>query len=471
MNNNDVSGNGKIVARAGFWYTICNFLFKGIAFLTAPIFARLLSKSEFGEFNNLLSWVVLLFIVTSLDLHTSIVRAKLDFKDDLDKYASSVLILGANIALIVLAFIVILKKQFITLTGINAKYIWIIMLYMFCVQGINVYVTKARALYKYKTFSIISGLCVFFSSFLSLFLVCVMDNRLDGRVYGYFIPYIVIGLYLYYLLLKMQSIPDLHYIKYAFMISLPLLPHVLSMSALTASDKVMIMRCYGSEETALYSIACIVSHIMLIVIDSLNKAWAPWFLETLKAKNISAIKCYSVYYYYIFYYFILMAIILGPEVVKFLGGDKYQDCLKALPPLVMGSLFHFSYTMYVQIEFYEKKLCMVSISTIIAAITNVCLNYYSIPRFGYVAASYSTLISYIVLFTMHFLVVQKMGYGDIFDNRKIISGNLICFILLPLSSFLYGFTFARFTLLGILTISLVIFMLKNYRMLRQIICG
>ena len=36
--------------KAGFWYTFSNFLIKGIAFLTMPIFTRIMSKYDIGIF-------------------------------------------------------------------------------------------------------------------------------------------------------------------------------------------------------------------------------------------------------------------------------------------------------------------------------------------------------------------------------------------------------------------------------------
>ena len=48
--------SNKKVIKSGFWYVFANFLNKGIVFLTTPIFTRLLTKGDFGLFNNFLSW-------------------------------------------------------------------------------------------------------------------------------------------------------------------------------------------------------------------------------------------------------------------------------------------------------------------------------------------------------------------------------------------------------------------------------
>ena len=82
--------NSKVAAKAGLWYTICNFLFKGMVFLTTPVFTRLMSKDELGNFSNFSAWASILLIFTSLDLSQSIIRSKLEHEEDMDSYVWSI---------------------------------------------------------------------------------------------------------------------------------------------------------------------------------------------------------------------------------------------------------------------------------------------------------------------------------------------------------------------------------------------
>ena len=97
--------DSELVVKAGIWYTICNFLFRGMAFITTPIFARLLTKGELGSFSNISSWVTILTVVTAFDLQTSIIRSKLEHEDDMDSYIWSILSL-TSIATLAIYFIV-----------------------------------------------------------------------------------------------------------------------------------------------------------------------------------------------------------------------------------------------------------------------------------------------------------------------------------------------------------------------------
>ena len=76
----------KKIISSSIWYTISNVITKGIGFLTAPIFARIMSKNQFGAYSNFITWLNLLATVVSANLYVSVNRAKLDFPKELDNY-------------------------------------------------------------------------------------------------------------------------------------------------------------------------------------------------------------------------------------------------------------------------------------------------------------------------------------------------------------------------------------------------
>ena len=38
-----------VPVKAAFWFTVCNFLQRGISMITTPIFTRMLSTDEYGD--------------------------------------------------------------------------------------------------------------------------------------------------------------------------------------------------------------------------------------------------------------------------------------------------------------------------------------------------------------------------------------------------------------------------------------
>lgn len=448
IKNNETNTQSSVVLKAGMWYTISNFLFKGMAFIVTPIFVRLLSKAEFGDFSNFASWMSLLVIITSCDLQTSIIRSKLEFEDDIDKYISSLLALSTLITgVFYTIFLVFDDFVFSEILFIDKKYIHIMFLYLLAVPAYNMFVTKQRAFYKYKLFSIMTGISIVLSLVSSLLLINLMDDNLSARIIGQYVPIAIISLVIYVLLMIKGKGVKISYCKYALIICIPLVPHLLAMNVLSASDRIMIKRMCGAEDLALYSIACTCAHIMGVLLDSMNKAWAPWFLESLHKREYASIHKVTKPYLLCFVAISFMVMLLGPEIVTILGGKEYIEAIGALPPLIAGAVVQFVYTMYVQVEFYEKRTSIAAMGTIIAAIINVGLNLLLIGRFGYKMASYTTFIGYCCLLAFHYYFVSKLGYGRIFDRKFIMVVIITTFVLMCFCVAIYDYVIIRYILI------------------------
>ena len=145
--------DNKVALKSGIWYVVGDILFRAIGFLTMPIFTRVLSKDEFGEFNNLTSWGVILFFIISLDLHSTIVRSKLDYADDLASYSTSILFLSTIINMIVYLIFKSNAPFFSDLLSIQEKFFNILFLYLLFLEAYYIYVTYERANYRYKKYS------------------------------------------------------------------------------------------------------------------------------------------------------------------------------------------------------------------------------------------------------------------------------------------------------------------------------
>ena len=92
MQSNIKRGATSLAVKAGAWYVLSTFMSKALAFITTPLFSRMMSRNDYGEFMNFASWFTTLFIVTSLEMFNTAPRAYYDYKDEYDKYTSSITI-------------------------------------------------------------------------------------------------------------------------------------------------------------------------------------------------------------------------------------------------------------------------------------------------------------------------------------------------------------------------------------------
>ena len=103
----------------------------------------------------------------------------------------------------------------------------------------------------------------------------------------------------------------------------------------------------------------------------------------------------------------------------------YTSCVYVIPPLVMAMYFQITYTFLYDLEFFVKRTKIVAVASVIAAGLNVAMNFIFIPRFGFVAAAYTTLTSYFVLFVINYAFCIKINVRNIYDMKSMIFGILI----------------------------------------------
>jgi len=76
------------VAEAAAVYTVSKFLLRAISILTAPIFTRLLTTSDYGMVSNFTAWVSILACFTGLGLGTPVVRGYTKYPYEYDRFVS-----------------------------------------------------------------------------------------------------------------------------------------------------------------------------------------------------------------------------------------------------------------------------------------------------------------------------------------------------------------------------------------------
>ena len=79
-----------IPVRAAGWFFVCSFLQKAISSITTPIFTRLMSPAEYGQYNVFHSWMGIITIVVSLYLCGGVyVQGLVKYEDVREEYSSA----------------------------------------------------------------------------------------------------------------------------------------------------------------------------------------------------------------------------------------------------------------------------------------------------------------------------------------------------------------------------------------------
>lgn len=445
---------GKVV-KSGIVYTICNFFTKSIFFLTVPLFTRLMTKSEFGLFNDFLSIQEIMVIIVSLNMEASLISAKYKFNEKYDEYVFSVIFMGLLSCLIFFIAFIFAGHQIEELIGVDKNYLLFMFLYFPAWVCINIFLTREQLEYNYKSTVFVSLGLALVSTIISIVLLNIMNNHVMARIIGLTIPNLILGIILFFVLANKGKRINYKYWRYALTICLPYIPHLLSMKILLFSDRIMITKMCGPDNTALYSLAYICSSIITVFLTSLNNAFLPWLGEQINSKNVEIIKKVSRYYIIAFTYFIIIILLIAPEILWVMGGNAYCESVYIAIPIIIGCYFQFFYSLLASIEQFLGKTYWMAFASVIAAIVNVGLNFIFIPRFGYIAAGYTTMIGYMLLMYFHMFFVDRMNMLNIYDYKIIIVFSLLASLSVFLWTILYNYSLLRFILL--ITFSICIF--------------
>lgn len=458
----------KKILKATAWYTISSFLMKGIGLITIPIFTRLLTKSEYGSYSNFQAWLSIISIIATLSLIASLNRARFDFSENLESYILSNLILGSLSTIVVFSTILLNRRFFCNIFQMDTKYLLIMSGYLLVSPAYDMFLALQRYQYKYVITAILTVAIAVSSIGLSLLFIQVLEDHLWARVLGSTLPTILASIFIYFKFIFAGKKIHIVYWKYSLPICLPYIVHLLSGTVLNSSDRTMITNMCGNESNALYSLAYNIAMIVNIIWGAMNNAYSPWLGEKLNSKEYKEI--YKTQYIYIGIYAIIIigAMLVGPELLLIFGGKSYLEAINVIPPVVLGCFFIAIYTLYVNIEIYEKKTIGMACATVIAAFFNLVTNAYFIPKFGYIAAAYTTLIGYIILYLIHYWLVRKIGL-HICYNSKFITLMVICMIIIMIIILiLYQYDIARYILMGIYFGTLVFGVLKKRKFIRAV---
>lgn len=414
--------SGSSAFKAGLGYTIGNMLIKGISFLAIPIFSRIMTQEDYGLYNTFLSYASILTIILGMALNASIKNAKYDFPDRLNRYCSSLVILILCNTVLVSALSLIFSAQLGALAALGGGMAVLMVAESFGNAMLSFYNCALAIEFRYKEYLALSFFYSLGSILLSVFLikVAIPENGYLARALGSIIPLLLLSIYILFRFFH-SARPRISkiYWKYGLKFSLPLIPHGLSQILLSQFDRIMILNSVGETKAGIYSFAYNIAILYQVLSSSMDTAWTPWFYEQMAAGKEKDIRQKTAWYVLLMSVIAVLLMLVCPEIILIMGGQKYTESRYTVVPIVLGMYFAFLYALPAAIEYYHKKTKLIAVGTVCAAIINVVLNAVFIPLFGYVAAAYTTVVCYVLYFFFHLFIARRILGRFLFDMKSL----------------------------------------------------
>lgn len=453
--------------KASIAFAVCSMLQQGIQLFTIPIFTRMLSTAEYGQYSLYQSWLGIFSIFCTLNLSSGVFNnGMLKYPNNRDDYISSMQGLSTTVTLFFFLVFVIWQQGWAKLIGLPVIVIYAAFIELIFRPALSFWSGKQRYEYKYVALVFVTLLMSVANPIIGIIAVRHSVEKGIARILSVASINIVIGIYFYfYNIKKSKCLFQKEYWRFALMFNLPLIPHYLSQIVLAQSDRVMIGNMFNTSDVAVYSVAYNIGMIMSIITTSINSSFVPWTYENMKLGNYDRIKTLSNGLVIVIAVVALIPVMFGVEAVRILGTKEYLEAVWVIPPVAISYFLIFIYSLFGNVEFFYEKSKFVMIASVSAAFLNIILNYIFMNYFGYIAAGYTTLACYIEMVAAHYLFMrritkEKLQRNSIYDDKFILIITILLTAAAALFMVTYNYTVIRYTLICIVLI--IVFLKRDF---------
>lgn len=408
---------------------------KGISFLTIPFFTWFLKPNDFGIVSLFVTFENLLIIIIGMNLQSAVVRYFYDYKGDLSKINSVLLIIFMNAIVIVLLYTLIsistpvkffIDQRLVVLLFTTA-------FFQICAQFYFEVLRAQNKAFSFASLSVIMTIINNIGAVLLLFFI--KSDVVFWRILMITSSSLVVGLIsIIYFFTNFRVCFNKKVLTYFIKFALPLIPFVLSSLILHFSDRIMISIYFSDYEVGIYSLAYNIASMVYMISIALNRAYLPYFMEN--AEKSDKINIYIVKSMRIFTIFYIGFLLIYDLIIILFTSSEYLNSIRIIPAISIGYLFFYVYSLYSANIYYFKKNIILTYATIIASVVNLILNFALIPVIGYEVAALTTSIAYLILLIFIYIYDRKILLNKIIPAKFVLKYVIVLLLITLLKYFL-----------------------------------
>lgn len=436
-------------------YIMATVIGQGMSFAGMVVFTRLMNQTDYGRYSTYYAYVAIFTVLIGANLYYVLNNAYIDKKDDIKAFRKSVLMLSTIIMLSVL--IVALLIGTLILKKVSAFLVIMVALhsYGFFVVNYRIYSANMENDYKIKSWLLI--LPNTFQFLFSLALILLLPSiSFEARVMGSALGVGIVGGVSYIVMLRYPGkVINLGYWKYALSIAIPTIIMSISYMLMQQCDKVMINRICGDEDTAVYSVIYYLGYAIIAIDQAAAPVRQAWMYKRLDEKKTKEIIFIQEWYLLLMLVMAAGVMLAGPEIVKIIAPENYWK-YEYIIPFVLSACMMVLYRFFTEIILFYKKNITLSMCVMACSLINIGLNAVLIPKVGAVAACYTTVVAYSILFILTWIVSVKFC-GKVYSGKWFVFYIAACVVLSVLQRCLLDYMWIRFSIIVLIIVSTCVY--------------
>lgn len=393
-------------------FTISSFGTKFLSFFLVPLYTNVLTTKEYGIIDIINTSGILMTYIFTLNISDAVLRFALEQKNEHErvlKYGIHILFKGS---LLLLASLCLFK--YLNIIKWSKTYLLFMFLFYFSTALYQILSNYLRAIDKMNEVAIAGIVTSLVMIVCNIYFLLVVRYGMIGYLLAQIIGPFIASFYILWIIRDslvetIVSDVDSNIKKEMVAYSIPLIFNSISLWINAYLDRYFITLMLGSSENGIYAMAGKIPTIMTTCYTVFSLAW-----------NISAIKEFDkkdedgfISTTYELYNSLLIMvcsglILINLPLAKILYAGDFFVAWKYSSIMLIYVMFNALTAFFGSLFSAMKKTKVIAMTTIISAIVNIVLNLILIPKYGILGAAIATVVCYVVMWSVRYLILRDM---------------------------------------------------------------
>jgi len=409
FNNKNELSNKQLLIKNTFWLGAVEFFSKILLFFVTVGLVRYWGAQEFGAFNLSFAYIAIFLILSDFGLVTIATRDVAKYKDLSEKYLSN--LIGLKLALSVLIVLFFVMSFFFVKNPVSIQLLLATLIFSLIqiFQGVFIAIFQA---WEKMEMVFLNKMIYYVGMLVSALLVISFHGTAIHLVIGYTISTIlsiIWGIFqTNFLKIKINIAFDFGFWKELIKEALPLFGMTAATIIYANNDTLLIGRFFGNDQVGWYQTAFKILFAFQSV-NVINYAIFPritvLFHENKKETVKKLIKLVISLSILVLVPLALLITWQRELIMKLIYGPSFVVAAGVMSLLVWSGVINYFRVFVGNLLVIKKKQNVVFWSVLIGTLVDLTINYFLIPKVGFVQAGWSLIISELVI-----LGVMLLGF-------------------------------------------------------------
>lgn len=370
-----------------------------LSFLLLPLYTSYLTTTDFGTVDLLMTYVMLLAPILTIQLEMASFRYLVDAREDEQQKRT---IISNAVQLVILSIVIFSLLYLILSLFIHILYANLIFCTILSVIASSLFLQFARGLGNNKQFAIGSIVAGVTTIVANIILIVGYSMGARGMLTAMMLANIVCTLYLFFAL-KMHkyiriSNKDNKLRKQLIGYSAPLVPNGVAWWLINAADRTIIALFLGVAANGIFAVAYKFPLVFSGLFSFFGMSWTESASMHINSKDRDMFFSQTMNASVRFFGSLALGIIaFVPLIFDHLVNIKYNDAYTYIPILIIGSFFNSIVGLYSAIYIAKKMTKQVASSSIVSAIISISFTLIFVHYIGLYAAAFAMAIAFLAM--------------------------------------------------------------------------